>query len=456
MLDRVRNLFGRKPADRRVHFRKVDAASPGNRRGHGIGTFQSFSGEVAGSLELTRSRSRYLAVNDPWASNALANWVGHLVGAEIRPVPKGLPEAERRTVMALFDAWAERACASGLGNLGSVQAQAVTHMVRDGDSIVVMIDEDDGLRLQVVPPERLDTARTVARSDGGVIVQGVEVDARGRRVAYWLFPDAPDSQFATFTESRRFDAADVLHLFKPMGGDQIRGLSWFAPIVMTASELDKLRDALLTGYATSAMFMGFLTDMNGAASEPFNFDADGTVSLEPGTIQTIPPGYDIKMTSPEQAKDAPAFVRLNLQAYAAGLGLPDFLVSGDLSNANYSSLRAGLLPFRQRVEQIQYHNIVPMLLAPIWRRWLATEIASGRLDVPPDLGCEWIMPRQLQVDPAKDVAAVREMLALGLMSRSQAVAELGWDAATLDAEIAADRAREAALGLSFGGSNVPT
>lgn len=37
----------------------------------------------------------------------------------------------------------------------------------------------------------------------------------------------------------------------------------------------------------------------------------------------------------------------------------------------------------------------------------------------------------------------------GLMSRRQAVAQLGYSIDELDAEIAADKAREAALGLSF-------
>lgn len=41
------------------------------------------------------------------------------------------------------------------------------------------------------------------------------------------------------------------------------------------------------------------------------------------------------------------------------------------------------------------------------------------------------------------------MLAMGLISRRQAVAQLGYDVAKVDAEIADDRQREAALGLSF-------
>ena len=136
------------------------------------------------------------------------------------------------------------------------------------------------------------------------------------------------------------------------------------------------------------------------------------------------------------------------------------MLSGDLSNANYSSIRAGLLPFRARVEQIQYGILVPQLLRPVWRRWLATSVLSAALDLP-DFessrsdyeAVEWIPPRHMQVDPAKDTQAVKDMLGAGLLSRRQAVAEQGWNVEALDEEIAADRERETELGLNFTASD---
>ena len=67
------------------------------------------------------------------------------------------------------------------------------------------------------------------------------------------------------------------------------------------------------------------------------------------------------------------------------------------------------------------------------------------------LSCEWLPPKFDYVDPKKDVEA--EILAInaGLKSRTQAISERGYDAEQVDAEIAADKARSDALGLSFGG-----
>jgi capsid protein len=54
------------------------------------------------------------------------------------------------------------------------------------------------------------------------------------------------------------------------------------------------------------------------------------------------------------------------------------------------------------------------------------------------------------VDPSKDTRAEIEQIEAGLKSRTQALAERGYDAEQVDAEIAADKAREKELGLAFG------
>ena len=61
-----------------------------------------------------------------------------------------------------------------------------------------------------------------------------------------------------------------------------------------------------------------------------------------------------------------------------------------------------------------------------------------------------MLPRWEWVDPLKDARAEIEQIEAGLKSRTLAIAERGYDAEQVDAEIAADKAREQALGLTFG------
>jgi capsid protein len=67
-------------------------------------------------------------------------------------------------------------------------------------------------------------------------------------------------------------------------------------------------------------------------------------------------------------------------------------------------------------------------------------------DAPP---VEWHFPAMPWVDPLKDAEATALLIDRGLLSRRMAVASLGYSVEALDAEIAADRAREKALGLAF-------
>ncbi|MTH36542.1 hypothetical protein GL279_18305 [Paracoccus limosus] len=125
---------------------------------------------------------------------------------------------------------------------------------------------------------------------------------------------------------------------------------------------------------------------------------------------------------------------------------------GDQRRAyNYSSLRAALVSFRQRIERYQYQTLVPQFLDPVWRRVMTMAALDLGIEITDDLfSVEWIAPAQPWVDPAKDADATIAQMNAGLMSRRQAVASLGYSVEQLDAEIAADRKREGALGLSFG------
>lgn len=295
----------------------------------------------------------------------------------------------------------------------------------------------------MLDPSQLDRAT----SNGTNIAQGVEMDDRGRPVAYHILPETPGGDWAGFAPPIRVPARDVLHIFKPSAAGQVRGASMLASAILAANEFDQALDATLTQTKTQALLSAWLVNQNDMSGDaPFDVTE---LSLEPGVLRQLPAGWDIRFLSPEGTKDFPATARLYLQQLAAAMGVPEWLLSGDMSAVNYSSARAALIPFRQRIEAMQYGILVPQFLDRVWAEWLAVETLAGRIDADPATRAEWIVPKLPQVDPAKELTATRTALELGLTSRSKAVAELGWSVDQLDAEIAADRAREAALGLTY-------
>ena len=173
------------------------------------------------------------------------------------------------------------------------------------------------------------------------------------------------------------------------------------------------------------------------------------MSLEPGTVRILPPGWDIRFSTPMQMAESVNLMAVSLRAIAAGLQIPEFLFTGNMNQVNYSSARTALVQFRQHLETIRHTALVPAFYGPIWRRWYALESLRGTVPMGEAPSVEWHFPAMPWVDPLKDAEATALLIDRGLMSRRQAVAALGFNVDDLDQEIAADRAREAALGLAF-------
>jgi capsid protein len=162
--------------------RRFDGAA-GGRRGFGMGTFGRVNSEISASGATLRSRARYLAANNPWMAQAVGNWAGALVGAGIVPTPKHPDAATRADLTAAFGAWADHADADGRTDFWGLQADVVRGLVIDGEAFLHVLPGEDGPRLRLLPPELIDESMTRELGNGAVIVQGVEFDAEGRRVA---------------------------------------------------------------------------------------------------------------------------------------------------------------------------------------------------------------------------------------------------------------------------------
>jgi lambda family phage portal protein len=93
--------------------------------------------------------------------------------------------------------------------------------------------------------------------------------------------------------------------------------------------------------------------------------------MEPGTLQILEPGEDIKFSDPADVGSSYSeFLRKQFRAVAAAIGITYEMLTGDLTQVNYSSIRAGLLEFRRRCEALQHGVIVHQLCRPIWRAWM--------------------------------------------------------------------------------------
>lgn len=390
--------------------------------------------ETLTAAPVLRQRGRFFTANEPFAAAGVSALVTYGVGAG--PMPAH-PNAE--LVDSFANEWWSVCDADGRLDFGGLVALAVRALIVDGECFAVLLNTPQGLRVRLLPAEQVDESKTADLGGGAFIASGIEFNAQGERVAYWIRPFMPTQQFETYAPPVRVDASDVLHIMRPDGVGQVRGVSWLAPIMLKLADLGLLSDALLKGYQVAAMHAGFMVDQNGIGGMPFDGEQSGDVldvSLEPGTVRRLPAGYDVKFSNPQAAQNSVEFRTSIIEEISAGLGVPAFMVSGNVNRANYSSLRAALITFKASLEAIQYNLIAPQLLAPIWRRFALTEALRNGGEAEAD--CEWRFPAMPEADPMKQVQATVAQLNAKLVSRREAIAARGETIERVDADIAAD------------------
>ena len=424
-----------------------------------------------------RAKSRDLVRRNTWAHAALESYVANAIGTGIKPQSLVTDAALRESIQALWSDWTDTADAAGLTDFYGLQALACRAMLEGGEALVRLRYRrpEDGLpvalQLQVLEPEHLPVTLNTQAENGNVIRAGIEFDNLGRRVAYHLYRSHPeDGVFAPMSGSGglqtvRVNADEILHLFRPLRPGQIRGEPWLARALVKLQELDQYDDAELVRKKTAAMFAGFITRlgpedhlMGEGAADPNGVALAG---LEPGTLQILEPGEDVRFSQPADVGGSYSdFLRMQFRAVAAAMGVTYEQLTGDLTQVNYSSIRAGLLEFRRRMEALQHGVLVHQLCRPIWQAWMTQAVLEGALVMPgfarggpgrrrAYLACKWIPQGWQWVDPEKEFKALQLAIRSGLMSRSEAISSFGYDAEDVDREIAADNARADALGLVF-------
>lgn len=419
----------------RLRFQRSYDAAGGGGRWPMAAHMRAPVSQAHAAARMVGARIGYLVENSP-ALRAIENaYTSNLAGDG---PSLHHPDAE---IVAAWNLFWHSADAEGMSDMAGLLRRAVQSWVRVGEAFFILDTEDNGrLALRLVSPEQIDRDRNEDLGDSGMIVQGVEIDGFGRRVAYWVLPTPPDGPFPMVGPSARIPAADVVHIYDPRHPGQVRGVSPLTSIATRAVELDQLEDAILTKARVTALFAGFVRDPSGDAG--FSRGNEESLSLEPGVIRVIPADSEVTFTPHGDASAQPELARYMMRTLAAGAGVPYELVSGDLSQVNFSSARLGLMEFRRRIKGLQKGLIEHQALRPIFRRWALQETLAGRLTLDPDQLPEpvFMWPGWEAIDPKGEVEADIAAIGAHLKSRSEVIAARGRDPEEVQNEIKKDAA----------------
>lgn len=445
-----------------------DAAGQGRRLRHWRPSSSGINAILSGSLSWLRNRSRDVVRKNPWAANGIEVYAANLVGTGIKPMSRAADEGFRAAFQELWLDWTDEADADGQLDYYGLQRLVARSMMEAGECLIRFRPRlsTDGLsvplQIQVLEPDHLPIEKTEPLPNGGQIICGIEFNAGGKRVAYWLYPKHPGEILNPGISGAipvRVPASEVLHIFKPLRPGQVRGYPWLSSVILKIREMLEYEDAELVRKKFAAMFTAFVTspdaDTVGVIGGADEEGRGGT--LEPGTTQFLKQGEDIKFAEPADVGGSYGeFMKVNLRGIAVGIGCTYEQLTGDLSGISFSGIKAGLNEFQRRCEADQEQTISFQMNRPVMNRWMDEAVLAGALAAPgyaanprPYRRMHWIGQGWRYVNPAQEEAADQTAVRSGHKSRRRVVSERGDDVEMVDREIAADNARADKLGLVF-------
>lgn len=419
--------------------RKYEGAAKTDRLKLWNASDSSVNTEVKDGAKLLRKRARDLRRNNPYAARAVQVITSNTVGTGIKPSIHGQNQRLLKTAEMKWKAWAEASNAcdyDGRNNIYGLQAVVMDAVAESGECYIIRHRRSASvgqvpLQLQVLEADYLDNNHKEDLPNRNKIRQGIEYDPTGRRLAYHFFRHHPGDNEQFLQEKIRVPASRVLHCYKQSRPGQARGVTFLHPVMIRLRELDVFQDASLRKQQVAACFSAFLYNATGDSLDTIDTpksEYELLEKLDTGTIQELPPGFDIKFASPPSIDFYADFVKQELMAIAAGLGITYEAMTQDYGNVNFSSGRMGFLEFQRNIKRWQDEILIGQFMSPLFDWFLdALQFATPTDMNAMNLEASWTVPAREMIDPSKEVPANRDAVRAGFKTLSEVLRQQGYN-----------------------------
>lgn len=406
--------------------------------------------ELSAGLIYLRNRSRDLIRNNPHAFKACREFQIKSVKTGILAKAKtGKKNLDKRTDV-LWAKFSKKCSADGLSGFAAVQSQIARAWWESGEVFVryrYRRPEDKlpvPLQYQVLESDYLDSTRSGQAANGSYIVNGVQFNQLGQREGYYLFSQHPGETLVSFNRvafSQFVPASEIVHFYWPDRPGQVRGMPMNAAVISTMFDTGSYREAELVRKRVEACFSVFVTQQesieNGPQLAEFGMTEDGIRldKIQPGLVEYLKPGESVEFGQPSSGGNFESFKRSLDHDIAAGQMIPYELMTGDLSQVNYSSYRGSLLSYRDFIEWATWMVLIPGFDA--MRDEFARVAFIAQLLPEAETITEWGPPKFDLLDRNEEAKATTIEVRTGVKTWRQAVSEQGLDPDEQLAEIAA-------------------
>ena len=461
----------------RAHARRIlagyDATRPSRTRKV---TKDNSTGEVqvVRDAATARAMARDMERNHDLVRGVIGVLVRNVVGPNgigIEPTPRlvndDIDDDFARQLLALYRDWCKHPEVTGTMDWVMCQELAARSWFRDGEMFAQVLEGpvsylDHGtlvpfsLELLEADHVPLDYER-----DSPDIEGGIERNAWGRPVAYWMHKRHPGGSRPTFLSEqtlKRVPAERILHLALRDRISGLRGVSQLASALGRYQDIAEYenneRIAARIASAISAFIkrdpmMGGNTPPDGETSAA----GDRIMRLQAGLIfDQLQPGESIEMLNPNRPNpNLGRFREDQLRAAAAGTDT-SFSSSAKNYNGTYSAQRQELVE-QQPAYVALTNRFVAMFVRPTWERLVRTAILSGQIKVPRNIRPETVAQAEFRgppmpwINPVHEANALETMVRNGFRSAQSVISERGGRMQDTYEQLARERRLAAELNL---------
>lgn len=438
--------------------RSYDGATK-TRRGDGWGGHgtQNQNTDIGRSLTDLRNRSIEGYKNNSTVFKAIRTIQNNVIGTGIMATPtngigqKPLTKTELKKIKQYWEEFIKKCDFDGTFNFYGLQSLAMRTIAMQGEIFVVRQRDASGFipfKIQIMSPNMCDHQKAgylLSNRPDNYIVQGVEFDARGRKVGYWLNEFNPNNEFVMRIAPKFVPVEDVLQVFYKEYPEQVRGIPFGTAAMLNMRDLADYEDAQLMLQKVAACHVAFTTKAENE-SDVLSTDAvEGVDHLEPGLIERLAPGEEVTFNNPPTPSSYSEYVSKNQQKNAAGYGITYEQLTGDMGNVNFSSGRMGWIEAQRQIEDWQYNMFIPQFCDGIWKWFVDGLIARGVISK--DVGVEWTPQGREMIDPVKEMNGLILELKSGLISWTEACKRRGYNPDVLIEQMKVDKAMFTEAGI---------
>lgn len=469
-------------ASRRMKFRNFRGAERSRLYNDWWASLLSPQDEIRGDLKTLRARGRELARNNAYAGQYLELLKTNIVGPNgprlraknLRRGSRDLDTAANETIEGAFaDFWSGPVTTDGTMSGVEFDELLLETTAREGEVFVQRVVSREfrhGVAFRIIDNDLVDDGYSIQGGGNAAdVFMGIEVDGYGRRLAYHVL-DYPYGPGFRGRGRVRVPAREVLHAFRAMRANQMRGVIWMARAMAALHHLERYIQNEQVASAAGAGHMGFIQNegstFGGTSKDAVTEGAaasgsDGVATnrlrteSEPGMIWELEPGQTFNSWKPDHPSTAfGSFVSAILHEVSTACGVSYEALTSDYSKVTYLSGRLAQIVeklARTRDQQWFFRSIQQ----PLYEWWLESAFLSGAIDLPGDWqayrAAKWTGPRFPFIDPSKDWESWRSALEIDLTSPSRVLAESGYegDLEDLCREIQRDREIGARFGIDF-------